>query len=150
MILWLLTILLALNTPSPLAQAQPSTSLAPARFTWVDVYVDPHGKALAAYQFEFVASSKDVEIVGIEGGASVAFSKPPYYDPAALQKQHRVILAALSTEDKLPSDKTRVARIHLRIADDAKPDYQTKLSVAATSDGKSIAADVSIEQGVRP
>src|SRR5262249_31529056 len=123
------------------------------RFRSVDIFVDPQGKPLAAYQIEFTGESESVKLVGIEGGAHAAFKEPPYYDPAALA-HNRVILAALNAADDLPTGKTRVARLHLEISNlqseisDLK--LSTRLITAATSDGTKIAALVSSEEGAKP
>jgi hypothetical protein len=121
---------------------------APTRFRSVDVFVDPHGQKLAAYQIEFTGESDQVKLVGIEGGEHPAFKEPPYYDPKALA-HNRVILAALNAADDLPSTKTLVARLHLEISGD-HPDFATKLIVAATSDGSHIQVDVNVSEGAKP
>ena len=58
----------------------------------------------------------DVKLVGIEGGEHAAFAQPPYYDPKALLNE-RIVIAAFNTAgaDKLPSGKTRVARLMVRV-----------------------------------
>jgi len=118
----------------------------PVRFAAVDVMIDPHGKPLAAYQLDFRATHGNVIIVGIEGGEHSAFAKPPYYDPKAMQ-QERVIIAALSTNDDLPTGKTRVATIHLQITGDMKPQYKANLTTAATANGEAIDANTILEGG---
>jgi hypothetical protein len=127
-----------------------STTQPPAadnvRFGYVDIYVDTHGKPLAAYQLELKATAS-VKIVGIEGGEAAAFREPPYYDPAALMND-RVILAAFNTGSDLPAGKTRVARVHVRIAGGAVPEYSISMQVAADASGKPIAATASWTEGV--
>jgi hypothetical protein len=107
------------------------------RFTYLDVYIDSKDQPLAAYQFELAAERGDVKIVGIEGGEHAAFKAPPYYDPAAMSQDH-VILAAFNTGKDLPTGKTRVARVHVQVAGEAKPEYVIKLEVAASSEGQPI------------
>lgn len=119
---------------------------APIRFTNVDLVVDPHGNPLAAYQLEFTADPSRVTLVGIEGGQHAAFNQPPYYDPKALSGS-RVILAALNTGTDLPKDKTRVARLHLRVTGAGQPVFSAKMIVAASSNDKTIPADVSVTEG---
>lgn len=122
---------------------------APAvRFVAVNVYVDPHGQALAAYQFELAAEPGDIKIVGVEGGEHAAFADPPYYDPAAL-KDHRIIIAAFSLAKDLPVGKTRVARVHLRVAGGVQPEYAIKLRIAGSPEAKEISAQVSVEEAER-
>lgn len=143
------TVLLLLVLAS-FSWGQPAEVAVPpvARFTNVDVMVDPRGSALAAYQVEFVADANRVTLVGIEGGEHAAFSKPPYYDPKAMAG-NRVILAALNTGRDLPMTKTRVARLHLRIVGEGMPSLSAKLIVAASSNDRTIPADVSVSsQGV--
>lgn len=116
------------------------------RFTHVDIYVDSKGEPLAAYQLEFSANDNDVKLVGIEGGEHAAFKNPPYYDPAALS-HNRVILAAFSTGNDLPKGNVHVARLHLQIEGDGRPNYVVKLKVAADGDGKTISATASVQEG---
>lgn len=127
-----------------------STSPATTRFQSVDVMLDPKGEALAAYQLEFIADASRVKLVGVEGGDHAAFATPPYYDPAALSK-HRVILAAFSTSSDLPKTSTRVARLHVQITGDAKPDWSAKLIVASSIKSDSIPARASLSaEGAKP
>jgi hypothetical protein len=82
-------------------------SLPPRRLAsaFVDVFVDPAGKPLAAYQLELRTTEADAQLVGIEGGEHKAFAHHPYYDPKALLED-RVVLAALDAGKDLPSGKT--------------------------------------------
>ncbi len=119
------------------------------RFDAIDVYVDSGAQPLAAYQLDLSATAGDVKIVGIEGGEHPAFTDPPYYDPAAM-RHDRVIIAAFSTAppERLPNGRTRIATIHVQIAGDIEPTYITEFTIAATADGKVIAADVVLQTGV--
>ncbi len=116
------------------------------RFAPLHVYIDSGDDALAAYQFELKIVAGDVTIVGVEGGEHEAFSAPAYYDPAALSKD-RIIIAAFSTADELPTGKTRVATIHLQITGGAEPEYKLKLAVAGDKDGDEISAKITSIQG---
>jgi hypothetical protein len=131
------------------AQIRSDTSKPAVRFSTVDVLIDPHGLDLAAYQLEFLADPNRVTLVGIEGGQHPAFKAPPYYDPKALAG-NRVILAALNAGTDLPKSNTRVARLHLQISGDAKPNLSAKLLVAASSNEKVIQAEVSTLEGATP
>jgi hypothetical protein len=113
----------------------------PIRFRPVHVYVDPAGTPLAAYQIEIVADG-NAKIVGVEGGAHGAFAEPPYYDPAALAGE-RVIIAAFDTGGDLPSQRTRVATLHVREAGPIEPTYDATLQIAGGADGRPI--DASLE-----
>jgi hypothetical protein len=113
------------------------------RFEAIDVFVDSGQLPLAAYQFELISETAGVEIVGIEGGEHAAFSTPPYYDPQAMNN-NRVILAAFSTDNALPTGRSRVARIHLQVTGPAVKEYRTWLRTTADADGQQIPARVSI------
>ena len=113
------------------------------RFEAVDIYVDSAAESLAAYQVELVADDGRVQIAGIEGGEHDAFREPPFYDPAALT-MNRIVVAAFSTADELPSGKARIARIHVRVRGGAEFEYQIKLVTAAASDGSAISPELSV------
>ena len=123
-----------------------ATGTADVRFGHADVYIDAGGEALAAYQCEIKATAGDVTLVGIEGGEHAAFNQPPYYDAKALGQQ-RIILGAFNTGADLPRGRTRVARLMVRIAGPARPAYGATVQIAASPDGKPIAATVSISEG---
>jgi hypothetical protein len=135
-----------LATPGRAADRAPA---GPAvRFAYLDVYVDPGAKPLAAYQVELSPTAGNVVLTGLEGGEHAAFRAAPYYDPAALhQAKSRVIVAAFKTGNDLPEGRTRVARLHLQITGPAEPAWATKLQVAASSDGKPIDAKVTVSAG---
>ena len=128
--------------PAPDAPTPPSAS----RFASVDILIDPKGRPLAAYQFQFTAEIGTISLVGVEAGEHPAYAaRPPYYDPAALAG-HRIIVADYSLAPDLPKTKTRVARLMLEVRGAAKPRYVTKLLAAADADGKSVLADLSISE----
>jgi hypothetical protein len=146
-------LLILFSLIAALASAQEQTSrpahaTTASSFGWVDVYLDPRNKPLAAYQVEFVIADDAATVVGIEGGDAAAFKQPPYYDAAAMS-QSRVILAAFSTGSDLPAARSRVARVHVQFQ---KPDrkYTAKLITAATADGGKIPAEVSVTEGAQP
>lgn len=111
-------------------------------FRVVDIFIDPKGKPLAAYQLDWRVASANAKIVGIEGGDHPAFRNPPYYDPKAIQ-QERVIVAAfnVSEDTGLPKRRTRVATIHLQTKAGARCDYRLTKAEAATSDGHRISIE---------
>jgi hypothetical protein len=113
------------------------------RFEAIDVFVDSGNQPLAAYQFELASKTPGVEIVGIEGGEHAAFADPPYYDLKAMNN-NRVIIAAFTTGENLPAGRSRVARIHVQLKGPGVKEYETKLSVSATTDGKRVPAELSI------
>jgi kynurenine formamidase len=110
----------------------------------VDIYVDSGQAQLGAWQLEFTGGN-DVQLVGVEGGEHAAYSQPPHYDAAALMR-NRVILAALNTTDALPTGKTRVARLHLRVS--GQPTFETTLIAAGDADGERIDATPTASPGV--
>jgi hypothetical protein len=121
--------------------AKPQTS---SKFTHVDLYLDPKGAPLAAWQLEFTAEMGNVSLVGIETGDHSAYSsKPPYYDPAALAG-NRILLADFTLDPNPPKEKTRIARLMLEVKGDAVPQYATKLITAANSEGNRITADLTL------
>jgi hypothetical protein len=126
-------------------------------FRVLDVYVDSGASPLAAYQFEFKTTQKtagELKLVGIEGGDSAAFGEPPRYDPRALaQPAPRVIVAAFNTGKDLPTGKTRVARLMVRVEPGraALPaEFEGHLTAAAAPDAKPIVgAKLQIVEGAR-
>ena len=134
-------LLTALLATAAFAQRGDDASAA-VRFEYIDVYVDSGDAPLAAYQFELTDASESIKIVGIEGGDHEAFATPPYYDPRAL-KNNRVIIAALSTADDLPTGKTRVATVHVQVEVDLIPEITINLEVAGDVQGIEIDAKVS-------
>ena len=114
-----------------------------ARFSAVDIYVDPEEHTSAAYQFEILADGGTVKIVGVEGGEHPAFEEPPYYDPQAL-KTGRIILAAFNTGKNLPDTRTRVARVHLMISGDSSPEIKVKKIAFASGAGDKIGASLTL------
>lgn len=131
-------------------EAEPGQPAAPpaTRFEAIEVYLDSGDAPLAAYQFEFAAETGEIKIVGIEGGEHPAFKEPPYYDPAALSKG-RVVIAAFNTGDDLPKGKTLVARLHVAVTGEVKPEYVVKLDVAASTEGKKIPSTATLAEGER-
>lgn len=113
------------------------------RFEAIDVFVDPGDEPLAAYQFELASRTPGVEIVGIEGGEHEAFAEAPYFDTRAM-KNNRVIIAAFNTGDNLPAGRSRVARIHVQLQGPGVKEYETRLSVSATVNGRRIPAQATV------
>lgn len=114
-----------------------------SRFEAIDVFVDSGKQRLAAWQLEVRSTANDVQIVGIEGGEHPAFAEPPYYDKRAMNN-NRVIIAAFSTGDNLPSGRSRVARIHVQVRGSGARTWLSELTTSATMDGTRIPAEISI------
>jgi len=106
--------------PTSPPSAPPAKAPAPdadVRFEAVDVFVDAGESPLSAYQFDLATPAREgwqASIVGVEGGEHPAFRKAPYYDPAALHAG-RIIIAAYSVDEALPTGRTRVARLHMEL-----------------------------------
>ena len=126
--------------PGPDNIAQDTT-----RFEAIDVFVDSGDEHLAAWQLELRSTANDVQIVGIEGGEHSAFKEPPYYDSRAMNN-NRVIIAAFSTGDNLPSGRSRVARIHVQVRGPGAQTWVSELMTSATADGTRIPAGISIQK----
>lgn len=134
---------LSLSAQEPDAVASADAS----RFMVVEVQVDSGAERLAAYQLAFTSTNGAVKIVGIEGGEHPAFQQPPYYDPVAMQ-QDRVVIGAFSTAPagQLPSGVVRVASVHVMVAGNGKPSFNTRIDAAATIDGRQIPVQISIKE----
>jgi len=127
------------------ADANKAGDAAKVRFAPLAIFVDPQGRSLAAYQFELKAAAGQVQIVRVEGGEHTAFKAPPYYDPAALA-QDRIIIGAFSTDQDLPTARTRVATVHVQVQGDVEPQYELALTVAADGNGREIRAVASFDK----
>jgi hypothetical protein len=123
----------------------PRSQPAASHFGWVDVFIDPQGKPLACYQFELTAKDADVTLAGVEGGEHAAFSQPPYYDEKA-NLQNRIVIAAFNTGNNLPRQRTRVARVMVRVKG-GTPHYAATLQVSASADAQKIPATISTSEG---
>lgn len=121
----------------------------PVPFLAMDVFIDPKGEPLAAYQLEITAQP-GVKIVGIEGGEHPEFRKAPNYDPKAIQSE-RVIVAAFTTAgaDSLPKTKTRILTLHLQ-STTAAPKLESILKISARPDSKSIASEITLTERKEP
>lgn len=119
------------------------------RFSHVKVFIDSKQWPLAAYQFDMSIKRGKVKFVGIAGGEHAAFKEPPYYDPKFMTGERAVIAAfSMHAKDRLPTGKTAVAFIQVQVTGLEQPLYEIKLDVAATTNGKKIPAEISIEQGI--
>jgi 2-oxoglutarate dehydrogenase E2 component (dihydrolipoamide succinyltransferase) len=111
--------------PAPSPTAKPGAPMGkPAsetvRFEAIDIFVDAGEQPLSAYQFELTTPVREgwrATIVGVEGGEHPAFKAAPFYDPQALQS-NRIIIAAFTIDDALPTGRTRVARLHMELRRD--------------------------------
>ncbi len=115
------------------------------KFIPLHVYIDSGSQPLAAYQFELNASD-NVKIVGIEGGQHPSFNSPPYYDTKAIMNQ-RIIIADYSTNQDLPTGKSRIATLHLQVSDTQTPYFETQLTIAGNENGQPIDGIISTERG---
>ena len=117
------------------------------RFVVIDLMVDSGSEPLAAYQADIVAIKGAVKIVGVEGGEHVAFARPPYYDPAAMQHEH-VVLAAFSTAEEtvLPRGLVRVASVHCLVSGEGMPAFTARVIAAASSGGRKIPVQFNVKE----
>jgi len=108
------------------------------RFVAYDIFIDPAGRPLAAWQIQFRATRGDVKILGVENAEHPAYADaPPYYDERAMMHD-RVVVGDFSTNppDALPAERTRVTTIHAVIEPtDVEPEFALTLQAAATVDG---------------
>lgn len=144
----MLTVLLALvggaaDNPYDRPATRP-TERSP-RFAAVNVYIDPRGQPLAAYQFELTSQGGEVKLVGVEGGEHPAFADPPYYDPKA-NLHNRIVIAAFNTGDDLPRNRTKVATVMVQVSGNAS--WSAKLDVAGSPNANHIEAGISVSEGV--
>ena len=138
------TLTLALSRNTGRGDEAPATIAAAPHFQTVDIYIDTADKPLAAYQFSLRSLSGNALLSGIAGADHPAFSKPPYYDTKALIDE-KVVIAALSTDESLPSGRTRVARLTVQVSGGADPRYELTLQAAAGPDGNPVPAKVTVE-----
>lgn len=118
------------------------------RFVAFDIIIDAGDAELGAYQLDIKDTTGIARIVGVEAGEHAAFAEtPPYYDPEALNNEGRIVLAAYSTADDLPTGKTRVARLHMQLCGEQNADFDVQVIVAADADGKELDAIASIIEG---
>jgi len=152
---------LAIATPLVLAQKHhpaPERPPAPAggppqatqtTFQTLDIYLDPQGTPLGAYQFELTEADGRMTVVGLENGEHPAFAQPPFYDESAVAagRADRVIAAAYSLRppERLPTSRTRVCTVHMQLTGSAAPSYQLTLIAAGNAEGRPIPATIEFE-----
>jgi hypothetical protein len=142
----ILLLLVLAGAEAPIAPPPPQQPASP--FTTIDVYIDPRGTPMAAYQFELRATDGLVSFVGVEKGDIPGFQDPPYYDAASTDKT-RIVVGAFNVGGNLPNRKSRMVRLHVHVEGDVKPKYTVKLMTAGDADGKPIPADVTFTEGER-
>ncbi len=133
------------QTTPTVGQDRPAATTAPSHFAAVDIFVDSGLNPMGAYQFELTFAGGDARIVGVEGGELAAYAGPPFYDPAALHGDGRIIIAAFSTDEVLPTRRNRVARVHVQIVSEQLPEPGVQLIVAGAADGSPITASIAAE-----
>jgi hypothetical protein len=120
------------------------------RFVAMDVFIDPKGEALAAYQLE-IAAPGGCKIVGIEGGEHPEFRKAPYYDPKGMQRE-RLIVAAFSTaaNANLPNARSRILTLHLECLGNQTPKLEATLKLSANPSGAKFNSDLTLTERKQP
>jgi len=146
---------LTLAIATPIVMAQPERPPAPAReagastFQTLDIYLDPQGTPLGAYQFELTEADGRMTVVGLENGEHPAFAQPPFYDESAVSagRADRVIAAAYSLRppERLPTSRTRVCSVHVQIAGEGEPEFVLNLVAAGNAAGRPIPATIEFE-----
>jgi len=128
------------------AAAQVNT--AAVRFAAIDVYLES-AEPLAAWQFELTEATGAMAVVGVENGDSEAFAQAPRYDLDAVARDRadRIIVAdySLADRDLLPSGRTRVATVHVRLTGTRAPAFELQLIAAGNADGEPVAATAILE-----
>jgi hypothetical protein len=128
------------------AAPAPGRPKARERFAAYDVVIDTGKAELTAWQFELTYDRKTTAIVGLEGGKSKAFAKPPLYDPAGL-RAGRIKVANFTTQKAgLPRGRSVVARLHVMLRDGAAFDPGIELTAAAQPGGAKIRATIEIRE----
>ena len=131
-----------------LAVAAGSQEIERAGFGFVDVYLET-ASPLAAWQFELAERNGRMQVVGIEGGEAPPFAEPPFYDREAVEggRADRVIVASysLAPSSALPTGRTRVARLHVRVGGEGAPEFDLRLVNAGAPDGRAIDAAITFE-----
>ena len=115
------------------------------RFTVLEIYLET-AEPVAAWQFELREASGTMRVVGVESGDSDAFGEAPYYDLAAVSEgaADRIVVAdySLRPAAELPTGRSRVATVHVRLEGAADPEYVLNLMVAGGADGDPIQASI--------
>lgn len=118
----------------------------PRIFGTIVVTLDPAGQELAGWQLRADFGKSDARIVGVEGGEHPAYADPPHYDPKALNTGE-IILAALGSNEELPTDATIVAILHVEHDRSGLPPLEISEVVAVGADGNEITVTVTQENG---
>lgn len=133
---------------APVVDAQDAGGIASVRFAALDIYLDS-SEPLAAWQFELGESTGSMTVVGVENGDSAAYDGAPYYDLDAVagDRADRIVVADFSLEapTALPSGRTRVATVHVRLIGSAAPEFELSLIAAGNAAGDAIAAEAELE-----
>lgn len=118
------------------------------RFSAMDIYLTS-AEPVAAWQFELNDHHGLMKVVGVEKGESAAYARVPYYDREAVRlgEADRIVVADYSLADvaRLPSDRTRIATVHLMLSGDDDADFNLFLITATTYDGLATDASISFE-----
>jgi hypothetical protein len=131
-----------------LALLAPATA---AEFAVYDIFLDPDGNSLAAYQIKIWDRNAAIKIISVEGGEHTAFKDAPFFDPKAIQR-NIIKLASfrVGTTETLPKSKTRIASLHVEIGPGLKPDLAVRLEAAARPGGGKLHPAVSILKRDQP
>src|SRR5688500_16113141 len=103
-----------------------------ADFAVYDVYIDPRGEPLAAYQLKISNKNADVKIISVEGGEHPRYKEAPKFDPKAIQRDVIKMAAfSLDAPEILPAGRVRVAALHVEIGPSLTPEWLLVVETAA-------------------
>ena len=117
------------------------------RFSVLEIYLET-AEPVAVWQFELREASGTMRVVGVESGDSDAFGEAPYYDLAAVSggAADRIVVAdySLRPAAELPTGRSRVATVHVRLEGTADPEYVLNLMAAGGANGEPIQATIDL------
>ncbi len=142
------SILVCVGAVGAALSAWPQAADTDIRFAALEIFLET-AEPLAAWQFELRESSGRMRVVGVENGESDVFGDAPYYDLEAVSggTADRIIVAdySLNAADELPTGRSRVATIHVRLQGAAVPDYVLNLVTAGGASGEPIQASIDLD-----
>lgn len=111
----------------------------------VKITIDSGDAPLGAYQFQIRDPNDEVQFVGVENGEHPAYRKAPYYDSKEMSRSNRLIVAAYSIADDLPTGPTRVATIHVVYTKPNAPELIVDLVTTTDANGNEIPARIQFD-----
>ena len=120
-------------------------------FAVYDLFLDPEGEPLAAYQVKIEDKNAAIKIISVEGGEHSSFQKAPYFDPKAIQ-QDVIKIAGFSTSKRqdLPTTRTRIASLHVEIGPEQTPNLVTTIEAASRPGGAKLRLKATLVRRILP